>query len=59
MMGKTPKRQAKKPIQRPGENGFNYRQKYGLVITCQDEAHQQALYADLVKQGLSPKVVCV
>lgn len=58
-MAKTLNKPASKPIQRPGENGFNYRQKYGLVVPCKDEAHQQQLYAKLVKQGLTPKVVCV
>lgn len=58
-MEKTLKNTASKPLQRPGENGFNYRQKYGLVVTCRDEAHQQLLYARLVRQGLAPKVVCV
>ena len=58
-MAKTLVIRASKPLQRPGENGFNYRQRYGLVIECRDEAHQQSLYAGLVKRGLSPKVVCV
>ena len=58
-MTKTLAKRALKPIQRAGENGFNYRQKYGLVIECRDEAHQQALYADLAQRGLVPKVVCV
>ncbi len=58
-MTKTQVKRASKAIQRPGENGFNHRQRYGLVIECRDEAHQQTLYADLVKRGLSPKVVCV
>lgn len=58
-MGKIVTKPASKPIPRPGENGFKYRQQYGLVVTCIDEAHQQHLYADLVKRGLKPKVVCV
>ncbi|MDO8771906.1 MAG: hypothetical protein Q7K57_24975 [Burkholderiaceae bacterium] len=44
---------------RPGENGFTYRQQYGLVITARDEAHQRSLYNKLTKQGLKVKVVCV
>lgn len=44
---------------RPGENGFKYRQQFGLVLTCSDEAHQHRLYARLVKMGFAPKVVCV
>lgn len=58
-MGKTPVSPRQKPAQRPGENGFKYRQQFGLVVTCQDEAHQQRLYGRLVKMGLAPKVVCV
>lgn len=44
---------------RPGENGFKYRQQYGLVIVCKTEADQQRLYGRLVKAGYKPKVVCV
>jgi len=47
------------PIERPGQNGFAYRPQFGLVVVCDDEAHQQRLYARLVKQGMRPKVVCV
>lgn len=45
--------------QRPGENGFKYRPKFGLVINCKDESEQQKIYARLTKQGLKLKVVCV
>ncbi len=58
-MGKTPVKVASKPIQRAGENGFKYVQKYGLVVACKDESHQQRLFAKLTKLGLRPKVVCV
>lgn len=66
-MGQTPEsspakrrqRFPKRPIERPGQNGFNYRPQYGLVLVCDDEAHQQRLYGRLAKQGLRPKVVCV
>ncbi len=44
---------------RPGENGFKYRQQFGLVIVCKTEADQQRLYGRLLKQGYVPKVVCV
>lgn len=57
--GATPNKAASKPIQRAGENGFKYVQKYGLVVVCKDEAHQQRLFAKLTQQGLCPKVVCV
>lgn len=44
---------------RPGENGFKYRQQFGLVIVCKDEQEQQQRFALLKAQGLTPKVVCV
>lgn len=56
-MGETPKPAGK--AQRPGENGFKYRQQYGLVIVCKTEAEQQRLFGRLVKAGHKPKVVCV
>lgn len=56
-MGKLTK--TPKTSLRPGENGFAYRQQYGLVITARDETHQCTLYSRLTKQGLKVKVVCV
>jgi hypothetical protein len=50
---------ASKGQKRPGENGFKYRQKYGLVVVCDDEAHQQKLFKKLSNMGLRLKVVCV
>ena len=53
----TPK---KAPAQRrQGENGFNYKPRYGLVVPCKDEAEQQRRFTRLSKLGLAPKVVCV
>ncbi|MGO1000822.1 hypothetical protein [Lysobacter sp. CA196] len=43
----------------PGANGFRYRPKYGVIVVCRDEAHQQRLYAELKAQGLKLRVVCV
>lgn len=54
-----PKTATTPPAKRPGENGFRYQPKYGLVIVCRDEAHQQQLYSRLTKQGLKTKVVCI
>lgn len=50
---------ALKAVQRPGQNGFKYRPKFGLVVVCKDEAHQQALFKRLTKLSLKIKVVCV
>ena len=59
----TPKarqpRRPKAPVTRPGQNGFNHRHRYGLVIECPTEADQKRLYAKLQKSGYAPKVVCV
>lgn len=43
----------------PGKNGFKYRPKYGLVVVCRDEKHQEALFNKLQKMGLKLKVVAV
>lgn len=56
-MGSKP--QAADKARRPGENGFKYRQQFGLVIVCKSEAEQQRLYGRLLRQGHKPKVVCV
>ena len=50
---------AQTPEQRPGQNGFKYRPKFGLVVVCKDEAHQQVLFKRLTKLSLKVKVVCV
>lgn len=43
----------------PGKNGFKYREQFGLVVICDDAAHQAQLYAALKAQGLKLKVVVV
>ncbi|MGO1073242.1 hypothetical protein [Lysobacter sp. CA199] len=43
----------------PGVNGFRYRPKFGVIVLCKDEAHQQRIYADLKQRGLKLRVVCV
>jgi hypothetical protein len=40
-------------------SGFKYRSQYGVVVICEDEKHQQKIYAQLAKLGLKLKVVCV
>lgn len=54
----TPDKARKQP-KMLGANGFKYRQQFGLVVVCKDEAEQQQRYAALVEAGYSPKVVCV
>lgn len=41
------------------ETKFNYRQQYGVVIICQNEQEQQAVYERLQKEGLTLKIVAV
>lgn len=38
---------------------FNYRPKYGLIVTCKDEADQRRKYEQLKKRGLKVRVVAV
>ncbi|MDR6767467.1 hypothetical protein J2W88_002748 [Acidovorax delafieldii] len=54
----TPVKQSPTAL-RQGENGFNYKPQFGLVVPCKDEAEQQRRFARLVKLGMAPKVVCV
>ena len=51
--------ETQKPPKMLGANGFKYRQQFGLVVVCKDEADQQRHYAALLKLGYRPKVVCV
>lgn len=41
------------------ENKFTYRQQYGVIVICRDEADQKVVYERLRAQGLTLKVVCV
>ena len=36
-----------KPKTMLGANGFNYKQKYGVIVICIDEADQQGVFAEL------------
>ena len=38
---------------------FTYKQQYGVIVICKDEAEQIRLYEELKKQGLTLKVVTV
>ncbi len=42
-----------------GKNGFKYQPKYGVVILCDNENHQQSIYEKLKEQGYKLKVVVV
>lgn len=41
------------------EKKFNYRQQYGVIAICKDEAEQIRIYNELKKMGLTLKVVTV
>ena len=50
----------KKPTKpAPGKNGFKYKEQYGVIVICQDEAEQSAIYNQLKAMGLKLKVVAV
>ena len=41
------------------ETGFRYKEQYGVIVMCKDEAEQQKTYERLVGEGFSCKVVAV
>nr|DAF88205.1 MAG TPA: threonine dehydratase regulatory domain protein [Myoviridae sp. ctwSu1] len=43
----------------PAKNGFNYKPKFGLIIQCDDEDHQQTIFEQLKQLGYKAKVVVV
>lgn len=43
----------------PAKNGFNYKPKFGLIIQCDDEPHQQTVFEHLKSLGYKAKVVVV
>jgi len=38
-------------------SGFNYQEQYGVIVMCEDEAHQQEVYETLSGMGYECKVV--
>jgi predicted 3-demethylubiquinone-9 3-methyltransferase (glyoxalase superfamily) len=38
---------------------FNYKEQYGIVVICQNEEEQKAIYERLLKEGFKLKVVTV
>lgn len=39
--------------------GFKYRQQYGLIVVCEDEADQKKKFDQLQKRGFKVRVVTV
>ena len=40
-------------------NGFEYEQKFGVIVTCKDELEQKAVFERLTGEGFECRVVCV
>ena len=51
MLGGCPDEEEEEP---PDDN---YKEQYGVIVTCRDEAHQEQVYNRLVKEGFNCKVV--
>jgi len=43
----------------PGRNGFRYRARFGVIVICDDEDHQERVYAALKEAGYTCRVVVV
>lgn len=42
-----------------GDNGFKYREQFGVIVICKDEAEHKVVYEQLKAQGYKCKVVRV
>ncbi|WP_417292014.1 hypothetical protein [Desulfovibrio porci] len=51
-----PDKATPKPL---GANGFKYREQFGVIVVCKDEAEHKAAYERLKAQGYKCKVVRV
>ena len=38
---------------------FNYKEQYGVIVICENENEQKAIFEELQKKGLKLKVVTV
>ena len=54
--GKNPPQAYRGPM---GPNQFKYRPKYGVIVVCRDEAHQEDVYKTLKASGHKTRVVTV
>ena len=39
------------------ESSFNYKEQYGVIVICKDEADQEKVYNELLEKGYECKVV--
>lgn len=51
--------QNSKPRNMLGVNGFKYREQFGVIVMCRDEAEHRAVYERLKAEGYKCKVVRV
>ena len=45
------------PDKAPGKNGFKYREQFGVIIICRDEAHHRDVYQKIAAQGYKCRAV--
>ena len=43
----------------PAKNGYKYKPKHGVIVNCDNEQHQKAVYEALKAQDYNIKVVAV
>lgn len=48
-----------KPRKMLGANGFRYKEQFGVIVVCKDEAEHRAVYERLKNEGYKCKVVRV
>ncbi len=49
----------RRPLGKPGRNGFKYREQYGVVVLCKNERHQARVYNVLRRRGMECRGVTV
>lgn len=50
---------SKEPRPMLGVNGFKYKEKFGVIVMCKDEAGHKAVYERLKAEGYKCRVVRV
>jgi hypothetical protein len=59
MCAKEKKKAPALPDNTPGVNNFRYKQQYGVIITCRDEAEHKETYERISALGYKCKAVRV
>lgn len=47
------------PAGAPGQNGYKYKEQFGVVVICRDEAEHKQIFERLAAQGYRVKAVRV